>query len=48
MKILLNFIPIKILNFIKKFLNYEISNSWIKLENKNDFRNYKNFLKIQL
>ena len=48
MKILLNFIPIKILNFIKKFLNYEISNSWIKLENKNDFKNYKNFLKIQL
>ena len=43
MKILLNFIPIKILNFIKKFLNYEISNSWIKLENKNDFRNYKIF-----
>ena len=45
MKILLNFIPIKILNFIKKFLNYEISNSWIKLENKNDFRNYKKFSK---
>ena len=34
-KVLINLLPIKLVNLIKKFFNYGINESWIKLEKKN-------------